>query len=56
MNAFPASIGAPRWLAEGRLMAYRHTDFWQRMDTLRNKGLPESLWQKSDAPWNIWKD
>jgi hypothetical protein len=27
------------------------TDFWQRMDTLREKGLLESLWQKGDAPW-----
>jgi hypothetical protein len=28
---------------EGQLMAYRYIDFWQRMDTLRDKGLLESL-------------
>jgi glucose-1-phosphate cytidylyltransferase len=26
---------------DGQLMAYRHTDFWQRMDTLRNMSLLE---------------
>jgi glucose-1-phosphate cytidylyltransferase len=41
---------------EGQLMAYRHTDFWQCMDTLRDKGLLEALWQKGDAPWKTWKD
>jgi glucose-1-phosphate cytidylyltransferase len=41
---------------EGQLMAYRHTDFWQCMDTLRDKVLLESLWQKGDAPWKTWKD
>jgi glucose-1-phosphate cytidylyltransferase len=41
---------------EGQLMAYRHTDFWQCMDTLRDKVLLDSLWQKGDAPWRTWKD
>lgn len=39
---------------EGQLMAYRHDDFWQCMDTLRDKVLLESLWQKGDAPWKTW--
>jgi len=45
-----------RLSSEGQLMAYRHTDFWQCMDTLRDKGLLEALWQKGDAPWKTWKD
>ena len=45
-----------RLSSEGQLMAYRHTEFWQCMDTLRDKGLLEALWQKGDAPWKTWKD
>jgi glucose-1-phosphate cytidylyltransferase len=36
---------------DGQLMAYRHTGFWQCMDTLREKRLLEELWQSGDAPW-----
>ncbi len=43
-----------RLAQEGQLMAYRHTSFWQCMDTLRDKRLLESLWQKGNAPWKIW--
>jgi glucose-1-phosphate cytidylyltransferase len=41
---------------EGQLIAYRHTGFWQCMDTLRDKVLLESLWQSGDARWKTWKD
>ena len=40
--------------ADGQLMAYRHTSFWQCMDTLREKHLLEKLWQSDDAPWKTW--
>lgn len=40
---------------EGQLAAYRHDDFWQCMDTLRDKKLLESLWQQSNPPWKTWK-
>ena len=39
---------------EEALMAYEHHDFWQPMDTLRDKHLLEELWQAGDAPWKIW--
>lgn len=39
---------------EGQLSAYRHSGFWQPMDTLREKQLLESLWQDGDAPWKVW--
>jgi glucose-1-phosphate cytidylyltransferase len=43
-------------LAEaGELMAYRHTGFWQCMDTLRDKRLLENLWQSGEAPWKVWE-
>jgi glucose-1-phosphate cytidylyltransferase len=36
-------------------MAYRHTSFWQCMDTLRDRQLLEELWQSGRAPWKIWR-
>ncbi|ABQ90762.1 glucose-1-phosphate cytidylyltransferase [Roseiflexus sp. RS-1] len=44
-----------RLAREGQLMAYKHTSFWQCMDTLRDKKLLESLWQTGKAPWKIWE-
>lgn len=40
---------------DGQLMAYRHTDFWQCMDTLHDKYLLEELWQSGKAPWKTWE-
>ncbi|MCG8545298.1 MAG: glucose-1-phosphate cytidylyltransferase [Alphaproteobacteria bacterium] len=40
-----------RLAADKQLMAYRHTSFWQCMDTLRDKHLLESLWNAGDPPW-----
>lgn len=45
-----------RLAKDGQLMAYRHTSFWQCMDTLREKYILESLWQSGKAPWKIWED
>jgi glucose-1-phosphate cytidylyltransferase len=39
---------------DGQLMAYRHTGFWQCMDTLRDKRLLNELWDSGKAPWKIW--
>jgi len=41
---------------DGQLMAYRHTSFWQCMDTLRDKKLLEDLWHHGGAPWKLWED
>jgi glucose-1-phosphate cytidylyltransferase len=38
-----------------QLAAYRHDDFWQCMDTLRDKRLLETLWHEKKAPWKIWE-
>lgn len=40
--------------AQGELMAYEHSGFWQPMDTLRDKNHLEELWQSGEAPWKVW--
>jgi glucose-1-phosphate cytidylyltransferase len=40
---------------DGQLMAYKHTGFWQCMDTLRDKNLLNGLWDSNSAPWKIWE-
>lgn len=39
----------------GELMAYYHDDFWQPMDTLREKNHLEELWAQNKAPWKLWE-
>lgn len=41
---------------DGQLMAYKHTSFWQCMDTVREKKFLQSLWENSKAPWKIWEE
>lgn len=41
---------------EGQLMSYRHTGFWQCMDTAREKEMLEKLWASGQAPWKVWAD
>ncbi len=45
-----------RLAREGQLMAYRHTGFWQCMDTLREKRILEELWQSGRAPWKLTEE
>lgn len=40
--------------ADGELCAFRHTGFWQPMDTLRDKNLLEGLWSGPNPPWKVW--
>ena len=39
---------------EGQLMSFRHSGFWQCMDSLREKNLLENLWNSGEAPWKNW--
>jgi len=41
--------------AEGQLAAYKHSGFWQPMDTLRDKQHLEKLWDGGHPPWKVWK-
>jgi glucose-1-phosphate cytidylyltransferase len=43
-----------RLAGSGELMAFKHHDFWQPMDTLRDKTLLEGLWKDGTAPWKLW--
>lgn len=40
--------------SEGNLVAYNHSGFWQCLDTLRDKGSLESMWNSGNAPWKVW--
>ncbi|NOR69734.1 MAG: glucose-1-phosphate cytidylyltransferase [Methylomarinum sp.] len=44
-----------RLAKEGQLSVYKHEDFWQPMDTLRDKNHLESLWDSGNAPWKTWE-
>ncbi|MCF7822829.1 MAG: glucose-1-phosphate cytidylyltransferase [Candidatus Marinimicrobia bacterium] len=37
----------------GNLVAYKHSEFWQCMDTKRDKDLLENMWQNNNASWLI---
>ena len=43
-----------RLARERQLHAYYHHDFWQPMDTLRDKQQLDALWSSGKAPWKTW--
>jgi glucose-1-phosphate cytidylyltransferase len=40
--------------SQGQLVAFKHEEFWQCMDTLRDKELLEKLWIAGKALWKVW--
>ena len=40
---------------EGNLGVFKHTGFWQPMDTLREKKYLEKLWLENKAYWKKWQ-
>lgn len=40
-----------RLAADGEMAAFKHTGFWQAMDTLRDKVYLEELWASGNPPW-----
>lgn len=40
----------------GQLMSYKHTGFWQCMDTKREMDMLNQLYEQKKAPWKKWKD
>jgi glucose-1-phosphate cytidylyltransferase len=48
-------IPMQRLAADGQLVGFPHTGFWQPMDTLREYNLLNELWAKGTAPWQTWK-
>jgi glucose-1-phosphate cytidylyltransferase len=43
-----------RLVKENQIKVYRHHDFWQCMDTLRDVRFLENMWKKDQAPWKLW--
>jgi glucose-1-phosphate cytidylyltransferase len=43
-----------RLAADGQLRAYRHTGFWDCMDTYKDAVLLNDLWSSGRAPWKLW--
>jgi glucose-1-phosphate cytidylyltransferase len=43
-----------RLAKSNQLEAFLHQDFWQPMDTLRDKQHLEELWSSGKAPWKAW--
>lgn len=39
---------------KNELAAYKHSGFWQPMDTLSEKKMLNNLYSKNLAPWKIW--
>ena len=45
----------PRLVADRReLRAYRHSGFWQCMDTLKEAEDLNKFWRAGKAPWKVW--
>jgi glucose-1-phosphate cytidylyltransferase len=43
-----------RLASDGQLHAYRHTGFWDCMDTYKDATLLNDLWKDGRAPWKTW--
>ncbi|MGH2989578.1 MAG: sugar phosphate nucleotidyltransferase [Solirubrobacterales bacterium] len=43
-----------RLAAERALHAYRHTGFWDCMDTYKDAVLLNDLWESGEPPWRTW--
>ena len=41
--------------SDGELMSYRHSGFWQPMDTMADKQRLNELFDRNNAPWKVWK-
>lgn len=39
---------------DSQLSAYKHSGFWQPMDTLQDQLKLERLWDSAKAPWRVW--
>ena len=44
-----------RLIAERRLATYRHTGFWQAMDTFKDKITFDRMEARGDCPWMLWR-
>ena len=47
------SIPLEKLAQDKQLMAYTHQDFWQCMDTVRDRDLLEKTWSSGTVPWKF---
>ena len=45
-----------RLAKDGELAAYKHYDFWQCMDTLRDNQKLNQMWKEGRARWKVWDE
>lgn len=44
-----------RLMAERKLVTFRHTSFWQAMDTLKDKIAFDRMEARGECPWAVWR-
>ena len=44
-----------RLIEQGQLLAHRHEGFWAPMDTLKDRQQLESMLERGNGPWRVWK-
>jgi glucose-1-phosphate cytidylyltransferase len=45
-----------RLARDGQLRAYRHSGFWDCMDTYKDAVMLNELWSTGDPPWRVWAE
>ena len=40
---------------DGNMNAFKHSGFWKPMDILRDNKELNTMWDKNEAPWKVWK-
>jgi glucose-1-phosphate cytidylyltransferase len=45
-----------RLAKDGELVAFKHSGFWQCMDTLRDRDALDRVWNQGNAPWKLWEE
>jgi glucose-1-phosphate cytidylyltransferase len=45
-----------RLAGDGNLRAYRHSGFWDCMDTYKDAVMLNELWSSGDPPWRVWAE
>lgn len=58
MNAGDELVEAPfqRLIAKQQLFGYKYYGFWRAMDNLKDKMTFDALYEKGNAPWEVWKN
>ena len=53
-NTVFEKVALEKLAKEGQLMSFRHTGFWQCMDSIRERDILLKIWKKGEAPWKKW--